>query len=71
MLWGNIDCAKTLVLGTKEQVIRKTMEAIRTAAPGGGYILGSSNTIRPTVKLENFMTMLETARAYGKYPIRI
>ncbi|MGQ9597698.1 MAG: hypothetical protein ACUVQY_11080, partial [Thermoproteota archaeon] len=22
VLWGNIDCAKTLVLGTKEQVIR-------------------------------------------------
>lgn len=69
VLWGNIDCAKTLVLGSKEDATRETIEAIKEAAAGGGYILGSSNTIHPTVKLENFLAMLDAARRYGEYPI--
>jgi uroporphyrinogen decarboxylase len=69
VLWGNIDCAKTLVFGSKEEVAQETKRAIRQGGPGGGYILGSSNTIHPNVRLENFLVMLETARRYGKYPI--
>ncbi len=67
VLWGNVDCAKTLVFGSREEVIDETRRAITEGAPGGGYILGSSNTIHPNVRLENFLLMLETAKRYGRY----
>jgi len=40
-------------------------------APGGGYCLGCGNSVANYVKLENYLTMLETGRKYGKYPLRI
>ena len=68
VLWGNVDCARTLVFGPRERVIKETIRDIHDAAPGGGYILGSSNTIHPNVKTEYFMVMIEAARKYGVYP---
>lgn len=69
VLWGNVDCAKTLTFGPEEKVIAKTKECIEKAAPGGGYILGSSNTIHPNVPAKNFIAMLEAAKKYGSYPL--
>lgn len=40
-------------------------------APGGGYILSSGHSINPAIKLENFLTMHETLKKYGKYPIKV
>jgi hypothetical protein len=70
-LMGNIDCAKVLHLGTEEDVVRETKNTIKIAAPGGGYILSSSNTIFSGIPTKNYVKMLETAREYGKYPINI
>jgi uroporphyrinogen decarboxylase len=67
ILWGNVDCAKTLVLGSPSDVEAETRRCIEEGAPGGGFILGSSNTIHPNVKPENFLTMLKTAKRYGIY----
>jgi uroporphyrinogen decarboxylase len=66
-LKGNVDCSKTLALGTKEQVIVETKRCIQIGAPGGGYILSSSNSIHSAVKPENFAAMLETHKIYGNY----
>ncbi|HOV70391.1 MAG TPA: uroporphyrinogen decarboxylase family protein, partial [Clostridia bacterium] len=71
LLMGNVDCGRVLHLGTKEDVIRETKNVIKIASPGGGHILSSSNTIHSHVPTENFLTMLETARKYGSYPINI
>ncbi|MFH1539981.1 MAG: uroporphyrinogen decarboxylase family protein [bacterium] len=65
---GNIDCANLLVFGTPDDVRRSVKETIAVAAPGGGYIISSSNTIHPGVKPENYIAMVEAARKYGKYP---
>jgi uroporphyrinogen decarboxylase len=46
-------------------------ERIRTLAPGGGYAVGSSNTVAHYVKLENFKAMVRATRAFGRYPISI
>lgn len=43
--------------------------SIRAAAPGGGFLLSSSNSIHPGVEPEYYLTMLETARQVGRYPI--
>ncbi len=66
-LMGNVDCARTLPFGTKEDVIAETRACIEQAAPGGGYILSSSNTIAHPIRADNFLTMIETAHKYGRY----
>lgn len=68
-LIGNIDCTSLLPMGTPEEVEEAVKETIAKAAPGGGYILSSSNSIHPGVKPENFLAMVEAARKYGRYPI--
>ena len=68
-LAGNVDCTMVLTMGTEDEVEEAVKETIAKAAPGGGYIMASSNSIHPGVKSKNYKTMLETARKYGKYPI--
>ncbi len=64
-LWGNVDCAKTLIDGSREEIIAETKRCIDKGARGGGYIFGSSNTIHPGVPVDNFLLMLKTAKEYG------
>jgi len=44
--------------------VRETIEA---AAPGGGYIISSSNSIHPGCRPENYVAMLRAAQKYGGY----
>jgi uroporphyrinogen decarboxylase len=69
-LLGNVDCGNTLTHGSPSQVIAEARRVIEWAGPGGGLILGSSNSIHDGVKLENFLAMTQTAVKYGKYPLR-
>ncbi|MGD9046586.1 MAG: uroporphyrinogen decarboxylase family protein [Anaerolineae bacterium] len=69
VLIGNVDCSTVLVDGPEEAVRAQTEEIIRAAAPGGGFLLSSSNSIHPGVKPEYYLTMLDTARQVGVYPI--
>jgi uroporphyrinogen decarboxylase len=66
-LVGNIDCRELLPFGTVEEVKRTVKETIEAAAPGGGYIISSSNTIHPACKAENYLAMVEAAHQYGRY----
>jgi uroporphyrinogen decarboxylase len=68
-LIGNIDCAYLLSEASVEEVEAAVRECIRKASPGGGFILSSSNSIHSSVKPENYRTMLEATKKYGKYPI--
>lgn len=68
---GNIDLGYTLTRGTPAEVAQEVRERIRALAPGGGYCLGSSNSITEYVPLENYRAMIETALRYGAYPIRV
>jgi len=67
-LIGNVDCGNTLTLGSPSQVIAESRHVIDCAAEGGGFILGSSNSIHDGIKLENFLAMTNTAVKHGKYP---
>ncbi|MDO8585719.1 MAG: uroporphyrinogen decarboxylase family protein [Armatimonadota bacterium] len=64
---GNIDCGHLLSNGSPEEVEAAVIRAIQDAGAGGGYILGSSNSIHSSVKPENFVAMVRTARRYGAY----
>ncbi len=70
-LCGNIDLGYTLTRGTPEEVEAEVKERIRVVGPGGGYVLGSSNSIPEYVPLENFNAMREACFKYGRYPIAV
>jgi uroporphyrinogen decarboxylase len=67
-LLGNIDCSFLLVYGSPDEVRQSVKETIASAAPGGGYIITSSNSIHPGCKPENYLAMVEATRKYGHYP---
>jgi uroporphyrinogen decarboxylase len=69
-LIGNVDCSTVLVDGPIEAVKAQTQAVIQAAAPGGGFLISSSNSIHPGVKPEYYLAMLETAREMGTYPIQ-
>ena len=69
-LLGNIEIGEILTLGSPVEVEAEVRERIRTLAPGGGYAVGSSNTVAHYVKLENLKAMVKATRKYGRYPIR-
>lgn len=66
-LLGNIDCGDLLCKGGEEEVEAAVVRAIKDAAPGGGYVLCSSNSIHPGVKPENFVAMVRAAEKHGVY----
>lgn len=70
-LVGNIDCTDLLCRQSPEAVRKAVKECIRAGAPGGGFMLSSSNSIHSSVKPENFMAMIAAAREFGRYPISI
>jgi len=70
-LLGNIDCSYLLPFGNEQEVEEAVRETIAVAAPGGGYVLCSDNTIHPGCKAENYLAMIKAARKYGYYPIAV
>ncbi|MGW8251362.1 MAG: uroporphyrinogen decarboxylase family protein [Anaerolineales bacterium] len=66
-LIGNIDCGELLSNRTIDDVIRTVRQTIEQAAPGGAYIMSSSNTIHSSVKPENYQAMIEATHRYGSY----
>ncbi len=70
-LIGNIDLGYTLTRGTPAEVDAEVKERIRTVGPGGGYCVGSSNSIPSYVPLANYNAMREAAFRYGGYPLKL
>lgn len=68
-LWGGVSCGSTLALGTPQEVRETVRRVIRECAPGGGLVLGSSNSIHNGIPTTNFVAMQEAARDFGRYPI--
>jgi len=67
---GGIDISHAMP-GSREDVIAETKRRLIQLAPGGGYILAPSNHLQADVPAENVVTLFETARQFGKYPLRI
>lgn len=69
ILVGGIDCSQLLPLGTPEQIRATVKVAMQTAAPCGGFFIGSSSEITPSTPLQNVLAFFEACREYGRYPI--
>jgi len=67
-LSGNIDCGRLLSSGTPEEVRLAVKECIEVAAPGGGFILSSSNSIHSSVNPQNYLAMIDAGREFGAAP---
>ena len=65
---GNVE-VDTLARGTPDLVRDQVRRLLREIAPGGGYCLGSSNTVPNYARLDNYRAMIEEARQLGRYPI--
>ena len=66
-LLGNIDCVELLPHGTPQEVETAVVQAIADAAPGGGYILCSSNSLHPGVDPANCVAMFQAVHRHGVY----
>ena len=51
------------------QVRAYVSRIIEDCAPGGGYALGTGNTIANYIPVANFLAMLDVGRKKGRYPI--
>jgi uroporphyrinogen decarboxylase len=69
-LIGNVS-NEMLMSGTPTDIANRTKELIAALAPGGGYCLSSGNSVPDWAKFENYKAMIETAKKYGSYPIRV
>jgi uroporphyrinogen decarboxylase len=68
-LAGNVS-NELLRTGTPTEVEKRVKTLIQTVAPGGGYCLGSGNSVPDWAKFENYMTMREVVLTQGSYPIK-
>lgn len=67
-LMGNIDVAHVLTFGTKQEVYDAVKYAIKTAAPGGVFIVSAAN-MHPVIKVQNLRWMIEATYEFGNYPL--
>jgi uroporphyrinogen decarboxylase len=67
--WGAIDSQRLLPYGSVEDVEQAVRQTIQILAPGGGYVLAAVHNIQPGVPPDNVITMFDTARRDGTYPL--
>jgi uroporphyrinogen decarboxylase len=65
--WGAIDTRDILPFGSPEDVRKEVRRVFDILGKGGGYVLGSVQTIQAEVPPENIVAMFEEARSYGVY----
>ncbi len=68
-LWGGI-WHEHIISGSVEDIRRDAQYAFTHAAPGGGYIMGSSHSLAVGAKLENLLAMKQCRDEWGVYPIK-
>ena len=70
VLIGNIS-VDNLAEKERSDIRDEVRNCIKIASPGGGHILSSSNSWAAGAKLENCLTLVETGRRCGIYPIKV
>jgi uroporphyrinogen-III decarboxylase len=67
-LWGGI-WHEHIILGSVEEIREDARYAFAHAAPGGGFIMGSSHSLAVDAKPENILEMKRCRDQWGVYPI--
>jgi uroporphyrinogen decarboxylase len=69
-LIGNVS-NELLRSASTDEIEARVRELLRDVAPGGGFCLGSGNSVPAWAKFDNYMAMRDATLRYGSYPIRI
>ena len=67
-LWGGI-WHEHIIMGSMEDIRNDARYAFTYAAPGGGYIMGSTHSLAVDAKRENLLEMKRCRDEWGNYPI--
>lgn len=67
-LWGGVNSAVTLNSGTSEVIRLAVAEAVRTLAPGGGFILSAIDEACKDTPWKNIRTFIDAWMAMSDYP---
>ncbi|HIQ06277.1 MAG TPA: hypothetical protein EYH31_11450 [Anaerolineae bacterium] len=65
---GGID-VDFLCRASEEQVREYVRKVIDICGPGGGYALGTGNSVANYIPVQNYLAMLDEGRHYGVYPL--
>ena len=66
---GGVD-VHFLCTANEEQIRKYVDNVIDICAPGGGYALGTGNSVANYIPVDNYLAMLDEGRKKGIYPIR-
>ncbi len=66
-LCGGIDTGEPLCHWEVPEIVAEVRRRIQALAPGGGWLIASSNTIHASVRPENYHAMVTATRTYGCY----
>ena len=62
---GGLDM-ELLTHGTVVQVKARTRQMLQACAPGGGFCMGTGNSVANYVKIENYYAMLDETRKWNE-----
>ncbi len=62
---GGVD-VDLLARGSEDRVRKRTREILEACAPGGGFIMGSGNSVTNFCKVENYLAMLDETRKWNQ-----
>jgi uroporphyrinogen-III decarboxylase len=66
---GGVDTQHVLPFGTPDEVREQVLDRLRVFAPGGGFIFNTAHNVQAKVPTENMMSMYDTVKQRGRYPI--
>jgi uroporphyrinogen decarboxylase len=64
---GGVDTGEPLSHWPVADLVAAVRQRITELAPGGGWMIASSNTIHSSVRPENYQAMVTAVRTYGNY----
>ena len=64
---GGIDTGETLSWWPVSQLVAEVRRRIEQLAPGGGWMIASSNTVHSSVRPENYQALVRATQTYGNY----
>ena len=64
-LAGGVD-VHLLASGSEAEVRRRTRQILDVCGPGGGYVLGTGNSVANYIPLANYRAMLDEGRRWNR-----
>jgi uroporphyrinogen decarboxylase len=64
-LVGGVD-VHLLASGSEEEIRRRTRQILDVCGPGGGYVLGTGNSVTNYLPLRNYQAMLDEGRRWNR-----